>query len=476
MSNNDFNPIELDEKNKTFPIINEAACLYKWAWSTLFLSRGTTASCHRGRHWRLNEDNFMDFHNHHGKLADREKMASGDWPGNGCEYCKDIENAGGVSDRTGFVNKSIEMLPPEFEGYVQRAFDLDNVPLKVSPTLVEVYFNNVCNQSCVYCTPGFSSQIEQEVRKFGPSEFNEEYSNWRPEPKYEKFKAKFWEWMEKESDHLQILQVLGGEPLYQKEFEQCLDFFDKHPRPNLVYRIFSNLKHDPEKFKIKIQRVQDLIDQNKLKSMEFVCSIDCWGPEIEYVRDGINLVEWEKNFNILLDAPTVGMQIHATLTALTLPTLYQLIEKTNEWRKIKDSLRFDWNTVVSPSIFNPYYFGKYLTSFIDNAIQALEDFSDIVQREQLQTSLRSIQAQLLATPVNKKEVNGLSNFLDDLDQRRKRNWKIIFPQIVDIINIINNDEPESKWSKLVSDINDGVVIRALSPNGKNANEKNINSW
>ena len=46
---------------KTFPIVNDAACLYKWAWSTVFLSRGTTSSCHRGRHWRLTEDNFMDF-------------------------------------------------------------------------------------------------------------------------------------------------------------------------------------------------------------------------------------------------------------------------------------------------------------------------------------------------------------------------------------------------------------------------------
>ncbi len=239
---------------KTFPIVNDAACLYKWAWSTVFLSRGTTSSCHRGRHWRLTEDNFMDFHNHHGKLADREKMASGEWPGNGCEYCRDVEKAGGTSDRSGFVNESIELLPPEFEGYVQRAYEFDDIPLKVSPTLLEVYFNNVCNQACVYCTPGFSSQIEQEVRKHGPSAFNEDYSTWRPDSKYELYKEKFWEWMEKNSEHVQILQVLGGEPLYQKEFEQCLDFFDKNPRPNLVYRSFSNLKHDPEKFKTKIRR------------------------------------------------------------------------------------------------------------------------------------------------------------------------------------------------------------------------------
>ena len=72
----------------------------------------------------------------------------------------------------------------------------------------------------MYCTPGFSSQIEQEVRKHGPSKFNKDYSSWNADSKYEKYKEKFWEWMEKNSEHVQILQVLGGEPLYQKEFEQ----------------------------------------------------------------------------------------------------------------------------------------------------------------------------------------------------------------------------------------------------------------
>ena len=92
---------------KTFPIVNDAACLYKWSWSTLFLNRGTTASCHRGYHWKLEKDTLKDFHNHPGKIGDREKMLDGVWPGNGCEYCRNVEQAGGISDRTGFANDSV---------------------------------------------------------------------------------------------------------------------------------------------------------------------------------------------------------------------------------------------------------------------------------------------------------------------------------------------------------------------------------
>jgi hypothetical protein len=47
---------------------------------------------------------MQDFHNHPGKIGDREKMLNGEWPGNGCEYCKKIEDVGGVSERTGYIN------------------------------------------------------------------------------------------------------------------------------------------------------------------------------------------------------------------------------------------------------------------------------------------------------------------------------------------------------------------------------------
>jgi hypothetical protein len=97
---------------------------------------------------------------------------------------------------------------------------------------------------------------------------------------------------------------------------------------------------------------------------------------------------------------------------------------------------------VRPSTFNPYNFGKYLAPFIDAPIKALENYSNPIERENLQTHLRGIQQQLLTTPANKKEVNDCANFLDDIDKRRNRDWRAIFPQIVEIVNTINKEEPD----------------------------------
>lgn len=411
--------------SKRFPIVNDSACLYKWTWSTIFLNRGTTTSCHRCHHWEFDENTFMDFHNLPGKIKDREQMIAGEWPGNGCEYCRDIEQAGGISDRLSFVNDSVHLIPKELEE--------DPNATHVTPRLLEVYFSNVCNQSCVYCTPGFSSQIEQEVRHYGPSKYNWNYSNFKADDNYDKYQTKFWEWMEKNSNNLLDFQTLGGEPMYQKEFETCLDFFDKHPNPQLVWRVFTNGNHPPHKFKEKIQRVQKLVDEKKLRRMDIQCSIDCWGPEVEYVRYGLKMDIFEENMNTLLEHSGVGVLVHSTLTALTLPTLYQLIEKSIKWSERK-RVFFTWNTVQSPECFNPYHFGPHLVPYIDKALDVLKSYNGEFKKEE--DHLYGIRKQAESSEVNKEHIRNLEGFLDDLTIRRKVDWRPIFPQIVDLIDKI----------------------------------------
>ena len=78
------------------------------------------------------------------KIGDREKMIKGEWPGNGCEYCKVVEDAGGISERIGYIN-DLQMVPPENETNPEETH--------VTPRLLEVYFSNLCNLSnlCQLC-------------------------------------------------------------------------------------------------------------------------------------------------------------------------------------------------------------------------------------------------------------------------------------------------------------------------------------
>ena len=91
--------------NRAFPIKTATACQLKWNWSTVFLTTERTASCHRTDHHRF-DTNVFDFHNTPNKIADRQHMLAGEWPERGCNYCKDIETAGGNSDRISIRNIS----------------------------------------------------------------------------------------------------------------------------------------------------------------------------------------------------------------------------------------------------------------------------------------------------------------------------------------------------------------------------------
>ena len=45
--------------------------------------------------------------------------------------------------------------------------DVDNKLIFVSPTIIEVFFDNTCNLSCLYCIPELSSKIADENKNFG---------------------------------------------------------------------------------------------------------------------------------------------------------------------------------------------------------------------------------------------------------------------------------------------------------------------
>jgi len=407
--------MENNNSKSIFPIKTNTSCQFKWTWSTLFLSVGTSSSCHRCKGWDVT-DHMQDFHNHPGKLEDRKKMLDGKWPGNGCEYCKKIEDSGGQSERTSYINDLL-VAPKELA--------IDPKEIRVTPRILEVYFTNVCNQKCVYCSPFFSSLIQNEIEKHGPMEKEYDLMGFRAGDKYEKLKADFWIWMEKNSRDLYQFQILGGEPMYQPEFEECLEFFERHEHPNTNWKIFSNLKHNPKQFKQKIDRISKLIYLKKLQSFEIVCSMDNWGPQAEFARSGMDLKEWEQNFNILLNSPKVSISIHSTITPVTLSTMGDLYRKIIEWRKIR-TVDFGWNTVANPTFMNPEILGYYASDFFDDLLSTIPD------DDHRKAYLKGFKTQVENFGVDRQRLKRLSDYLDKIDIRRKTDWKSLYPWLHDI--------------------------------------------
>jgi len=404
--------------HKVFPIKTATACQLKWTWSTVYLTTGKTASCHRTDHHRFDPETF-DFHNTERKTADRQRMLQGQWPEHGCNYCQNIESAGGQSDRITNLDFPGVHAPPEL--------DSDPSAVVVTPRMLEVYFNNTCNLKCVYCGPQLSSLWDAENRRAGLPAFIKD-------PNQERNKQNIFAWLKQNSHHLTVFNILGGEPLFQIELDQCLELFEKHPAPELKLQIFTNLYAKLDRVKSVVEKVKKLIDNNCLREFEITASLDCWGEPQEYARFPLDLEIWQRNFEYLLNQPWINLIINSTVTPLTVKTLPDLLEKINHWNQQRPVYHYQ-NSVNSPSYMFIDIFGDI---FVDDFRRAVELKPVNTPEEQASRKyLEGIARQSASKGPNIPQIKELFGTLNALDQRRGTNWRTTFPWLVDEFNKYN---------------------------------------
>jgi hypothetical protein len=417
---------------QVFPIKTDTGCLLKWAWSTVYLNQGTSASCHRTDQQPIPPDNFASFHNLPNKIEARQMMLRGEWPQGGCQYCEKIETAGGMSDR---------------QYQLHARHDLDRTPhelfkdpttLEVVPTILEVYFNNVCNMACLYCGSHFSTKWEEENRRFGVfTQGNVNFGhNTQSNPNYERMLADFWRYLEEKDryKHIRYYQILGGEPFFQDEFDISMDFWESHPNPELTFNIITNLKVPPKKFQAYIDRFGKMVESGALKRLQITGSIDAWGPQEEYVRWGLDLAEWTENWEYLLDKDWVVMCVNSAVSALTIKTAPELVEKINEW----NDRRNPWNPIsysfmsvmtppeMVPDIFGPGVFEQDFARLL--AAMRERNPSEVSAKEHM----RGIMKQIVAGPRNAERIADLKVYLTEIDRRRVTDWKLLFPWLIEL--------------------------------------------
>jgi hypothetical protein len=406
-----------------FPIKTKTACQSKWTWSTIYLNQLSTASCHRVTPVPFSLEEFDNFHNIPKKLEDRRLMLKGEWPTGGCEYCRVIEDAGGHSDR--HHNLEIRNLtPPELEQ--------DPTAIQISPRIVEIFAQNTCNLSCTYCNSNLSSKIEHENKKFG--EFNHKGVHISvtavPQTSKEYFN-KFINWLDGNLQTLVRLHLLGGETFIQHDLiNAVLDILERRPNPNLEFCIFSNMNVPDKYWELYTTRIKDLQERGHIKYFDLTASIDCWGPEAEYARSGLDLSKFEQR---LAWASKQGnwlrLNINQTVTVLTMLTMPELIKKIDQYSQHKHIGHYFQFYTGNQMFQHPktYAYSMWADTF-DQIYQAMptrtqEQQEAIPRMQGLQKYLQTF------TQHNWEDIEKVHVFLDELDRRRSTNWRNIFPYL-----------------------------------------------
>ena len=320
------------EKTKSLEsmVRSPSVCLAKWYHSNIYFQTGETHSCYHPSPHAISaqeiKNNPAALHNTSEKLKERRDMLKGERP-KGCQYCWNIENLGEsfISDRhirTGSLYSE------------ERAKALQTLGehANVVPDYIEISFGNECNFRCGYCHPKASSRYYNEIKEHGPYTM---VSNHRCDIDWFKiyheennpYLEAWWAWWAQIQDQLKILRLTGGEPLIQKSTYRLLDSLQENPKPHLELNINSNLGSAAGIVERFCQKVEGLVSQGKIKNFKLFTSLDTWGPQAEYIRNGLNLDLYEKNLKYYLEHTKSPVTFMMTFNIFSIPNFESLLKK-----------------------------------------------------------------------------------------------------------------------------------------------------
>lgn len=413
------NPFYLGVRDK-LNSIGTGMCLAKWTQVTMHLQLGHTHSCHHPKTHAISpteiKRNPSALHNTNFKKRKRKEMLEGLRPSE-CDYCWNVEdNSDRFSDRT---FKSAENWSlPHYDAITKLDWRED-----YNPKYVEVAFSNACNLKCSYCGPAFSSKWMEEVEKYGAypttDKFNDvrylEEENKKPfkQTEFNPYVEAFWKWWPDLYKDLHTFRITGGEPLLSKDTWGVLDYIIDNPNPNreLNLAINSNLCVPDKLIDKFIEKVQRICDENRVKEFIVFTSVDTWGTQAEYGRNGMEFNKFWDNVNkILTQCARINLTFMSTYNALSVPNYHKLIEGVYDLKKSYGSMDRYWSSAV-------FLDTSYLRYPTHQTVQILpQSFSkNIFQQAQL--------ADFLAVPLFENKYIGYSD-IEIQKIKRTYDWMI----------------------------------------------------
>lgn len=322
----------LDVKEK-LDAVSPSFCLAKWLKVTLHLHIGHTHSCYHCTPHEVPKDLLKKdpsvLHNTPFKAERRKEMLEGKRPGE-CDFCWKAEDLGGISDRF-----NISSSPWMSEA--ASTIDLKDHQQKIAPTYVEVSFSNTCNFKCSYCSPSASSRWYKEVKEQGPYQVRDLAYTYLP-PQFDEeenpYIEAWWKWLPEIYPGLRVLRLTGGEPLLSENTFKLMDYFLKNENSRLGFAVNTNLGVPAQVMDRFIQKAKVVIEEKKLQDFTVFTSLDTWGEQAEYIRNGLSLSLFQRNLDALLtECPEMKLSFMITFQSLSLPNFNQLLEYILDLKK-----------------------------------------------------------------------------------------------------------------------------------------------
>jgi len=439
----------LQELNKVSP----SFCLAKWYNVSIHIPTGRTHSCYHPRSHKVPlqelEENAGALHNTEYKKQQRKKMLAGERPEE-CSFCWQIEDSGNqLSDRA-YRSKDVYE-----HGLIEHA-QIDDNP---KPRYLEVNFNQACNFRCSYCGPQLSTAWQKEVEKNGAYILSGRWHNDISWVKHDQqpnnspdnpYLLAFWEWFPDVYPTLQTFRMTGGEPLMDKNTFRIFDYVLEHPKEDLHLSITSNCCPPGDQWSKFMNSLRAITDADAVDHFMLFCSLDSWGKQAEYIRNGLDFDVLYKNVTDYL----VNSNKHSLTFIITFNTLsytgffeyiHNILKLRQEYNTDRQLIWFDVPQLMDPDFMNPKLMPG-MTTEIDRAIEFMQNNKDTEYNEfkgfsdfEISKVQRLKDWILDNTGFNKeKAMKNFAMFWEQHDERMNTDFLESFPELENFYNECRN--------------------------------------
>lgn len=372
-------------------LTNRNFCPIPWT-GLMYNFDGTVKNCIRSSTpiGNLKDNHIQEILSSEKNIATKKKMLE-NLPGDACSPCYNLEqkkhNFDTISDRVFYLR--------ELKNVNQTVYDnIDTFELNT----VDARWTNLCNFSCVYCSPEFSSKWASELNITANSPTDNQ-------------KKQLQEYIFNRAKNLQHVYLAGGEPLLMKENAELLEKLLKE-NPTVNLRINTNLsKVDTKNF--------DLIC--KFPNVQWIVSVETKEEEYEYIRYGGKWLDFISNLEYIkkLNHKISFNMLHFLLNFQSLFNCIEFLKQQG----------FHNNSFIIGPVTKPDYFD--IRHLPEHKIDEIKKIIQIKINDNPGFLLENSYVNLL-NHLDKKIVKNLNLSFQNLsiiDNRRGLNSKLIFKDL-----------------------------------------------
>jgi hypothetical protein len=215
--------------------------------------------------------------------------------------------------------------------------------------------------------------------------------------------------------------------------------------PWLELNINSNLGTKTALVEKLADSVKKLCDDKKIRAFKLFTSLDTWGPKAEYIRTGLDLELWEKNFHTYLQNTNSPITFMITFNIFSVTTFKEFLGKFLEWRKqygwyddrkehrvrfdtpyLRDPVQYDMN-ILPKDEFMPYM--RDALAFMEaNVDDNRADAFTTIEFEKFKRVVDYMRQNPVDPEKIKKGRRDFYVFFNETDKRNSTDFYTLFPE------------------------------------------------